>query len=463
MEGTAAQAWRSIVRIAPRTANQKNKLKTKEPRRIARALFVSLSKEMLRWSNLQAQYSNQFLLQPLDLELSCVFFPCPVIQRLFQELKIRAQFHLAQGEAAKREQGIFLLRIQFTRLAVNHAQSAERKPIFVDQWRAGVEADVRFPEHQGTFAEARILQRIWNDEKVALLNGVSADRTLARCLVDLHPHSGFEPLPVVVHQGKHGHGRSADVRRKDDQIIKRLFRFTVKNGIAIQRSDSSGFHRSNRSSHEHLPRDEDWCGRFEAGIIPQSNVPEQKYIVETGAVLGITGRGMASCREQSTGTLFPKVVTRMISSKMTSPVFFLLILLLASSATRAQKNASGPADRELQRRSLAMNLVRTINTAEMNYKKTHGAYATWDTLLGNGDFTDTGTKWAPESLPTVAHATYNRAPEIVPGWKLRLNLSKDGMAYDLLLEDVTDPKCGYAIVSDDRGMIRQSKVIDCPL
>jgi hypothetical protein len=58
---------------------------------------------------------------------------------------------------------------------------------------------------------------------------------------------------------------------------------------------------------------------------------------------------------------------------------------------------------------------------------------------------------------------YGRGPEIVPGWKLRLNLSKDGKAYDLLLEDVTDPKCGYAVVSDERGLIRQSKAIDCAL
>jgi len=53
--------------------------------------------------------------------------------------------------------------------------------------------------------------------------------------------------------------------------------------------------------------------------------------------------------------------------------------------------------------------------------------------------------------------------EIVPGWKLRLNLSHEGKAYDLTLEDATDPKCNYAAISDERGIIRQSKVIDCPL
>jgi hypothetical protein len=127
----------------------------------------------------------------------------------------------------------------------------------------------------------------------------------------------------------------------------------------------------------------------------------------------------------------------------------------------AQKNAPGLDDRERQRRSLAVNLVRAINTAEANYKKAHGIFATWENFISNGDFSDAGTKWAPESFPTVAHAMYGRGPEIVPGWKLRLNLSKDATAYDVVLEDVTDPKCRYAVFSDERGLIRQGKAIDC--
>jgi hypothetical protein len=58
---------------------------------------------------------------------------------------------------------------------------------------------------------------------------------------------------------------------------------------------------------------------------------------------------------------------------------------------------------------------------------------------------------------------YGRGAEIVPGWKLRLNVTKEGTSYDLLLEDVTDPKCGYAVVSDERGRIRQSKSVECEL
>ena len=138
------------------------------------------------------------------------------------------------------------------------------------------------------------------------------------------------------------------------------------------------------------------------------------------------------------------------------------ILQLLASA-HAQKGSPGLPEREKERHSLAINLTRAINAAEANYKKDHGVYTDWETLVGNGDFTDTGTKWAPESFTTVAHAMYGRGAEIVPGWKLRLNVAKEGTGYDLLLEDVTDPKCGYAVVSDERGRIRQSKSVECEL
>ena len=141
-----------------------------------------------------------------------------------------------------------------------------------------------------------------------------------------------------------------------------------------------------------------------------------------------------------------------------------LLVLAGQSASWAQKKTlPPPADRERERRSFAQNLARAINAAEADYFKKHFTYASWDTLTGLGDFSPTGTKWISEDFPTVAHALYGSGPEIVPGWRLRLQLSKNDKAYDALIEDVTDPKCGYAVMTDERGMIRQGKSIDCPL
>jgi len=136
---------------------------------------------------------------------------------------------------------------------------------------------------------------------------------------------------------------------------------------------------------------------------------------------------------------------------------------VAGAAAWPQKVSIAPASRERERQSFAVNLARAINNAELNYKSKNEKYADWETLTGNGDFTETGTKWAPAGFPTVAHALYSRGVEIVPGWKLRLNISHEGHAYDLILEDATDPKCRYAAITDERGVIRQSKAIDCPI
>jgi hypothetical protein len=149
--------------------------------------------------------------------------------------------------------------------------------------------------------------------------------------------------------------------------------------------------------------------------------------------------------------------------KMQRAALLMILILTWQAASWAQKGAPAVTDRERERRSFAQNLAKAINAAETDYRKKHDVYANWDTLVGIGDFSSSGTKWAPAEFPTVAHALYGNGAEIVPGWRLRLQLSKGDKAYDLLLEDVTDPKCGYAVFSDERGLIRQGKSIDCAL
>lgn len=143
-------------------------------------------------------------------------------------------------------------------------------------------------------------------------------------------------------------------------------------------------------------------------------------------------------------------------------VLFLLLILSLGPQSWPQKPAGpAPSSRENERRSFAANVLRALNAAEADYKSKHGSYATWQSLIGEGSFGESGTKFISEEYPTVAHALYGPGPEIVPGWKLRLNLSNNGKSYDALLEDVTDPKCGYAGFTDERGLVRQGKSIAC--
>ena len=148
------------------------------------------------------------------------------------------------------------------------------------------------------------------------------------------------------------------------------------------------------------------------------------------------------------------------------------IMLVALSLSplvpqHAQNMTAQTGEAEHSRHSLAINLLRGINTAEAEYQGRHGgAYAPWEILVTSEEFTGRGMKWAAQLDPQLANAHFAAAPEILPGWRLRLNVTAGGKGYDLLLEDAIDTKCGYAALTDERGVIRQSKplgVMDCPI
>ena len=42
-------------------------------------------------------------------------------------------------------------------------------------------------------------------------------------------------------------------------------------------------------------------------------------------------------------------------------------------------------------------------------------------------------------------------------------LMSNGQGYDLLLTDMTDEKCGYAVLTDENGVVRQSEATACEI
>jgi hypothetical protein len=83
-------------------------------------------------------------------------------------------------------------------------------------------------------------------------------------------------------------------------------------------------------------------------------------------------------------------------------------------------------------------------------------------VLTSQEFTEDMPKCAVENDTPLAGAHFAKQPEILPGWTLRLDVTDGGKGYSLLLEDTTDTTCGYAAVTEERGVIRQNKTIDCP-
>src|ERR1700730_4136063 len=139
------------------------------------------------------------------------------------------------------------------------------------------------------------------------------------------------------------------------------------------------------------------------------------------------------------------------------------MLLSVAIPQRAQSPAAQSSVDEHARRNAAVSTLRAINTMEVVYKSRHGSYASWDVLLASGEFTGPQMHLAVQNEPQLANMSLSNAPQILPGWALRLNVTPDGKAYDVLLEDQTDQRCNYAASSDERAVIRQSKTIDCDI
>lgn len=151
----------------------------------------------------------------------------------------------------------------------------------------------------------------------------------------------------------------------------------------------------------------------------------------------------------------------MIKHRVSLGTVTLVLFLGALTPYFAQNDSTAPEKPDLARRQLAVSLLRTINTAEVGEVSNFGSFAEWETLLA--DQADFMNKFLAMHYPQEAALRFGDMPEILPGWSLRLNRHTDGRGYDLLLQDLTDKRCGYAALTDERGVIRQSKVIDCQI
>jgi hypothetical protein len=104
-----------------------------------------------------------------------------------------------------------------------------------------------------------------------------------------------------------------------------------------------------------------------------------------------------------------------------------------------------------ERRAVILGLVRAINTIEVTDLYKYGSYDPWPALLERNTRDLNG--WLKRFYPGGAQAHFGDLPEILPGYKLRLNVNPDGRGYVLFVEDAKD-KDGFAAVSDESGIIR---------
>ncbi len=140
-----------------------------------------------------------------------------------------------------------------------------------------------------------------------------------------------------------------------------------------------------------------------------------------------------------------------------------LFLFALGAAGFQQGQTVGGQQPYNERQAKILGLIRTINTIETVDFYQYGSYAPWPVLLERHSSELSGwlaRNWPAQTNRQEAPLRFADLPEILPGWKLRLNLNADGHSgYFVLMEDTQD-KHGFAFVSDERGIIRECKYTD---
>jgi hypothetical protein len=63
-----------------------------------------------------------------------------------------------------------------------------------------------------------------------------------------------------------------------------------------------------------------------------------------------------------------------------------LVLILGAQQTQTEQTAKQQSDATHARRSVAVNTLRAINTAEYSYRAAHGGFAPWEILVASKEF-----------------------------------------------------------------------------
>ena len=159
---------------------------------------------------------------------------------------LTAQLELRHDLAAEHAEGVELLRRQLARNGIGHGQRADGVPVRRAQRHAGVEPDERIPDDQRMVGEALVATQVFDDVDVRGVDGVGAERQLARCLAQRQADSRLEPLSLRVDERQQRDGRLAHVGRDPGQIVQDPFGGRLQDLVALQRLEPPRFVRNRR-------------------------------------------------------------------------------------------------------------------------------------------------------------------------------------------------------------------------
>jgi len=137
------------------------------------------------------------------------------------------------------------------------------------------------------------------------------------------------------------------------------------------------------------------------------------------------------------------------------PVLILCIAAGASQQPPQRLHGTSETPEQQQRAMQAVNAVRIINTAELNYHSQKGSYASLEEL-GASSGMEKVLKMMPRWSEVYQAMSFAPGKDILPGFEARLTTSGD--KYTIFIVDKTDPS-RWSLYSDQEGLIYVGEVM----
>lgn len=119
---------------------------------------------------------------------------------------------------------------------------------------------------------------------------------------------------------------------------------------------------------------------------------------------------------------------------------------------------AAPDTKTGEQRDKALGIVRLFKTAEADYLRTNGRYATLPELIKSKQLAQTATNSA-ENLHAYFGLNLASEPEPAPGFVFELDVPADGSAYKLSL--ASPGRCSFGFHADEKGSVYEDTVSDC--
>jgi len=83
-----------------------------------------------------------------------------------------------------------------TRPPIKQTQCPDATAIVEYQWIAGIKSYARFIDNERIIRKSIILERVWDNHRLSVVNHVCAKGGITRTLFIADTHARFEPLPT---------------------------------------------------------------------------------------------------------------------------------------------------------------------------------------------------------------------------------------------------------------------------